>query len=242
MNKVKINDQIKTDKVRLISDKGEQMGIIKFDDALRQAKKLNMDLVLMSEDAKPLVCKILDYKKHIFEKKKQLGQAKKKHKRTFLKEVKFRPGTEQGDYDVKLRNLIKFLNAGDRAKVTIRFRGREVVYKDRGYDMLKRIEVDLEGIADLEQKTKLEGKLMVTVFKPTLKKKATKPSPDADAKPVPEVKPASDMKPASELKPAPESKPVPESKPASDAKPAPEVKPAPEPEAMPEVKATPEAV
>ncbi len=228
MNKVKINDQIKTDKVRLISDKGEQMGIIKFDDALRQAKKLNMDLVLMSGDAKPLVCKILDYKKHIFEKKKQLGQAKKKHKRTFLKEVKFRPGTEQGDYDVKLKKLIKFLNAGDRAKVTIRFRGREVVYKDRGYDMLKRIEADLEGIADLEQKTKLEGKLMVTVFKPTLKKKATKPLPDADAKPAPESKPASGEKPMSEGKP--ESKPVPE------------VKPAPEPEAMPEVKATPEAV
>ena len=230
MNKVKINDQIKTDKVRLISDKGEQMGIIKFDDALRQAKKLNMDLVLMSGDAKPLVCKILDYKKHIFEKKKQLGQAKKKHKRTFLKEVKFRPGTEQGDYDVKLKKLIKFLNAGDRAKVTIRFRGREVVYKDRGYDMLKRIETDLEGIADLEQKTKLEGKLMVTVFKPTLKKKATKPLPEVEgeAKPAPEANPVSDAKPTSEAKPAPE--------------PVSEAKPAPEPEAMPEVKATPEAV
>ena len=212
------------------------MGIIKFDDALRQAKKLNMDLVLMSGDAKPLVCKILDYKKHIFEKKKQLGQAKKKHKRTFLKEVKFRPGTEQGDYDVKLKKLIKFLNAGDRAKVTIRFRGREVVYKDRGYDMLKRIETDLEGIADLEQKTKLEGKLMVTVFKPTLKKKATKPLPEVgeEAMPAPEAKPVSGEKPMSEGKP--ESKPAPELKPVSEAKPAPE------PEAMPEVKATPEAV
>ena len=202
------------------------MGIIKFDDALRQAKKLNMDLVLMSGDAKPLVCKILDYKKHIFEKKKQLGQAKKKHKRTFLKEVKFRPGTEQGDYDVKLKKLIKFLNAGDRAKVTIRFRGREVVYKDRGYDMLKRIETDLEGIADLEQKTKLEGKLMVTVFKPTLKKKATKPSPDAEAQPASESKP--------DTKQTSESKAVPEVKPVSDAKPAPEAKSAPDAKTMPE--------
>ena len=210
------------------------MGIIKFDDALRQAKKLNMDLVLMSGDAKPLVCKILDYKKHIFEKKKQLGQAKKKHKRTFLKEVKFRPGTEQGDYDVKLKKLIKFLNAGDRAKVTIRFRGREVVYKDRGYDMLKRIETDLEGIADLEQKTKLEGKLMVTVFKPTLKKKATKPSPDAEAQPASESKP--------DTKPTSESKAVPEVKPVSDAKPAPESKPAPEAKSAPDAKTMPEAV
>ena len=210
------------------------MGIIKFDDALRQAKKLNMDLVLMSGDAKPLVCKILDYKKHIFEKKKQLGQAKKKHKRTFLKEVKFRPGTEQGDYDVKLKKLIKFLNAGDRAKVTIRFRGREVVYKDRGYDMLKRIETDLEGIADLEQKTKLEGKLMVTVFKPTLKKKATKPSPDAEAQPASESKP--------DTKPTSESKAVPEVKPVSDAKPAPESKPAPEAKSVPDAKTMPEAV
>lgn len=174
MDKAKINNQIETDKVRLISASGKQMGIMRFEDALRSAQKENMDLVLMAEDAQPPVCKILDYKKHVFEKKKQLGQAKKKRKKTGLKEVKFRPGTEQGDYDVKLKHLFKFLQNGDRVKVTIRFRGREVMYKERGYEMLKRIEDALADIATLEQATKMEGRLLVTVFKPSLKNKAAK--------------------------------------------------------------------
>lgn len=166
MIRTKINEQIAAAKVRLISQDGKQLGVVNFKQALHTARSQSLDLVLMTADANPPVCKILDFKKHVFDKKKQQGQAKRNHKRTILKEIKFRPDTEDGDYKVKTKRLVKFLTGGDRAKVTIRFRGREVVYKERGYDMLKRIENDLGNIAEVEQQSKLEGKLLITVFKP----------------------------------------------------------------------------
>ena len=172
MAKAKINNQIEANRIRLISSDGEQLGIVSFSEGLKKAQLLEMDLVLMSEDAKPPVCKILDYKKHNFERKKMLSQVKRNNKRTVLKEVKFRPDTGQGDYEVKLKRLNKFLSAGDRVKVTIRFRGREVVYKERGYELLERIAEQLGDLADVEQKSKLEGKLLVTVFKPVSRQEA----------------------------------------------------------------------
>ena len=171
MAKTKINEQIEADKVRLISTDGKQLGIFDFNKALHTARKEKKDLVLMTDVSDPPVCKILDFKKHIFEKKKQLGQAKRNNRRTILKEIKLRPDTEEGDYQVKLKRLFKFLNAGDRVKVTIRFRGREVVYKERGYKMLERVQNDLGELAEVEQQSKLEGKLLITVLKPSSKGK-----------------------------------------------------------------------
>lgn len=175
--RIKINEYIKAEEVRLISSEGEQMGVMSFQEALRAARTKDMDLVLMTEEAKPPVCKVMDFKKHIFEKKKQQGQAKRNHKRTILKEIKFRPDTGEGDYQVKLKRLIKFLTAGDRAKVTIRFRGREVVYKNRGFDMVERVTNDLIDIAEVEQSGKMEGKLLITVFKPLGKGKMKQAQP-----------------------------------------------------------------
>ena len=174
MREPKINEQITAERVRLIDLKGKQLGIINFVDALARAQRSNVDLVQVSEDSVPPVCKLLDYKKYIFDKKKKRSLSKRKHKRTVLKEVKFRPATEEGDYQVKLKNLSRFLEQGDRAKITIRFRGREVIYKDQGYEVLNRIVGDLAGIAEPEQESKLEGKQLMTVLRPIPKQQLNK--------------------------------------------------------------------
>lgn len=223
MRKIKINQNIEADKVLLISSDGKQLGVFKFHDALQQAQKQELDLVLMSGESNPPVCKILDFKKRIFEKKKQIGSAKKNVKRTSVKEIKFRPDTEQGDYNVKTKRLIKFLDAGDRVKVTIRFRGREIVYKERGYEMLVRIEKHLSGIADIEQKSKLEGKLLTAVFKPIPKssaKSSTKPSesPVANPSEKPSAKPIEP--PVAKSSPKPTEPPVAKSPPKPTEPPA----------------------
>lgn len=129
-----------------------------------------MDLVEISPNADPPVCKIMDYGKYQFEQNKKLQAAKKKQKQIQIKEVKFRPGTEEGDYQVKLRNLTKFLNEGDKTKITVRFKGREMSHRELGMDLLKRIEGDLEEIASVEQYPKLEGRQMVMVMGPKKKK------------------------------------------------------------------------
>ncbi len=129
-----------------------------------------MDLVEISPNADPPVCKIMDFGKYQFELNKKLQAAKKKQKQIQIKEIKFRPGTEEGDYQVKLRNLIKFLNEGDKTKITVRFKGRELAHRDLGMDLLKRIEHDLEEVALVEQFPKLEGRQMVMVMGPKKKK------------------------------------------------------------------------
>ncbi len=129
-----------------------------------------MDLVLIAPDAEPVVCKLMDYGKHIFEVKKQKAVQKKKQKQTQIKEMKFRPGTEEGDYQVKLRNLIRFLEAGDKAKVSLRFRGREMAHQELGMQLLKRVEVDLEELGTVEQHPKMEGRQMIMVIAPKKKK------------------------------------------------------------------------
>ncbi len=129
-----------------------------------------MDLVEISPNADPPVCKVMDYGKYLFEQSKKLQAAKKKQKQILLKEIKFRPGTEEGDYQVKLRSLTKFLDEGNKTKITVRFRGREMAHREIGMDLLKRLEKDLEELANVEQFPKFEGRQMVMVMGPKKKK------------------------------------------------------------------------
>lgn len=138
--------------------------------ALRVAEEAELDLVEISPTAKPPVCRIMDYGKFRFEQQKKAAEARKKQKQIQVKEVKFRPGTDEGDYQVKLRNLVRFLGEGDKAKITLRFRGREVVHQDIGLNLLKRIEDDLSEYGSVEQRPKMEGRQMVMVIAPSKKK------------------------------------------------------------------------
>jgi len=157
--------------VRLIGPDGEQVGIVPISQALKVAQDAKLDLVEIAPDASPVVCKVLDYGKHIFEAKKGKAAAKKKQRRMHVKEMKFRPGTEEGDYQVKLRNLTRFLNDGDKAKVTLRFRGREMAHQELGMELLKRIETDLAEIGTVEMFPKMEGRQLTMVLAPNSKKK-----------------------------------------------------------------------
>ncbi len=162
------NDQITADPVRLIGADGEQVGIVSLSDAKAAAEAATLDLVLIA-DSDPAVCKIMDYGKHVFEAKKQKAAQKKKQKRTQIKEMKFRPGTEEGDYQVKLRNLVRFLENGDKAKVTLRYRGREMAHQDIGMELLKRVEADLAELGSVEQFPKMEGRQLTMVIAPKKK-------------------------------------------------------------------------
>lgn len=135
-------------------------------DALANAQKATLDLVEIVPDSDPIVCKVMDYGKHLFDIKKTKAAAKKKQKQQQIKEMKFRPGTEEGDYKVKLRNLIRFLENGDKAKVSLRYRGREMAHQELGMEMMKRIEIDLEEIATVEQYPKMEGRQLLMVLSP----------------------------------------------------------------------------
>jgi translation initiation factor IF-3 len=138
-------------------------------EALRMAEEAELDLVEVSPTAKPPVCRIMDYGKFLFEKNKQRQVAKKKQKQVQIKEVKFRPGTEEGDYQVKLRNLVRFLNEGDKAKITLRFRGREMAHQELGLKLLNRVEQDLIELGAVEQRPRMEGRQMVMVIAPKKK-------------------------------------------------------------------------
>ena len=150
---------------------GSQVGVVTLQEALDAAQKETLDLVEISPDAEPPVCKIMDYGKHVFDIKKKVALQKKKQKQTQVKEMKFRPGTDQGDYDIKLRNLVRFLENGDKAKVTLRFRGREMAHQELGMAMMKRVEADLIELAQVEQYPKMEGRQMTMVLAPRSKKK-----------------------------------------------------------------------
>ena len=139
-------------------------------EAKRIAYDAGMDLVEIAPQADPPVCRVMDYGKFRFEQNKKLQAAKKKQKQIQVKEVKFRPGTGEGDYQIKLRNLIRFLEDGDKAKVTVRFRGREMAHRELGMELLKRVEKDLEDYAAVEQHPKMEGRQMVMVLAPKKRK------------------------------------------------------------------------
>ena len=152
--------------VRLIDAEGENRGVVPIEEALAAAEEAELDLVEIVPNADPPVCRIMDYGKFRFEESKKAQAARKKQKQIQLKEVKFRPGTDEGDYRVKMRNLRKFLEQGNKGKVTIRFRGREMAHRELGAQLLQRIESELEDIATVEQRPKMEGRQMVMVLAP----------------------------------------------------------------------------
>lgn len=167
VDKTRINDDITAAEIRLIDLEGEQAGIVSLNEALDAAAEAGVDLVEISPNAEPPVCRVMDYGKFVYEKSKQQKEQKKKQKLIQVKEVKFRPGTDEGDYQVKLRNLRRFLEGGDKAKVTIRFRGREMAHQELGIDLLERIKNDLDEVSACESfPRRAEGRQMIMVLAP----------------------------------------------------------------------------
>jgi len=170
-----------------VAEDGEQLGIVPTRDALRMAEEREVDLVEIAPLAKPPVCKLMDYGKFKYREAKKAHEAKLKQKQIQVKEVKFRPGTDEGDYKIKLRNLTRFLEEGDKTKVTLRFRGREMAHQEFGIRLLERVKADLEPVGIVEQFPRMEGRQLVMVLGPkktgvpVKKKAATKP---AGEKPV----------------------------------------------------------
>lgn len=150
----------------LIDAQGQKIGILPTREALLKAQEAEQDLVEIAPHAKPPVCRIMDYGKYLFEANKKRHAAKKKQKQVQVKEVKLRPTTDEGDYQVKLRSLIRFLEEGDKAKITLRFRGREMTHQDLGQQLLKRLETDLAEYGIVEQHAKLEGRQLVMLISP----------------------------------------------------------------------------
>ena len=152
--------------MRLIGIEGEQLGIVKTSEALRLAEEGGVDLVEIAPQAVPPVAKLMDYGKFRYQEQKKAAEAKSKQKQVQIKEIKFRPGTDDGDYNVKLRNLTRFLEDGDKCKVTLRFRGREMAHQDIGARLLERVRTDLDEIGVVEQMPKMEGRQMVMMIAP----------------------------------------------------------------------------
>lgn len=150
----------------MIDAEGEQLGVVSIEEALHAAEEAGLDLVEVAANAKPPVCRIMNYGKYRFEQHKKQQEARKNQKRIQVKEVKFRPGTDEGDYQVKLRNLQRFLTDGAKAKVTVRFRGRELAHQKLGHELLARVEADLAEIGIVEQKADMEGRQMTMVMAP----------------------------------------------------------------------------
>jgi translation initiation factor IF-3 len=160
----RINGEIQAREVRLVGQEGEQLGIASIADALSRAGALDLDLVEISPNAVPPVAKIMDYGKFKYEQSKKQHEAKMKQKQVQIKEIKLRPGTDDGDYQVKMRNIVRFLEDGDKVKITLRFRGREMAHQEIGMAQLNRIEADLAELAVIEQRPKLEGRQMVMMI------------------------------------------------------------------------------
>ena len=165
----RLNEEITAPEVRLVGIEGEQLGIVPVRQALALAEEAGVDLVEIAPLAAPPVCKIMDFGKFKYQEAKRAHDAKLKQKQIQVKEVKFRPGTDDNDYSIKLRNLIKFLQDGDKAKITLRFRGREMAHQEFGIRMLERIKADLEEVGTVEQFPKMEGRQLVMVIAPTKK-------------------------------------------------------------------------
>jgi translation initiation factor IF-3 len=152
--------------VRLVGIEGEPIGIVPIEEAMRQAEVAEIDLVEIAPTAKPPVCRLMDYGKFKYRESKKAHEAKLKQKQIQVKEVKFRPGTDEGDYKIKVRNLTRFLTEGDKTKVTLRFRGREMAHQELGMQLLKRVEADLKEVGVVEQWPKLEGRQMIMILAP----------------------------------------------------------------------------
>ncbi|MFO7718030.1 MAG: translation initiation factor IF-3 [Thermodesulfobacteriota bacterium] len=164
------NHQIRVPEVRVVNSDGEQVGVMPTNDARQMAEEEGLDLVEVSPKARPPVCKIMDYGKYQYEQKKRTQEAKKKQTQVQLKEVKFRPKTDEHDYQTKVRHIQRFLENGDRCKVTIFFRGREIVHKERGQEILERVQRDLAEEAKVEQQARVEGRTMSMTLAPVAKR------------------------------------------------------------------------
>ena len=161
-----VNKAIRAQSVRVITDNGEMLGVLPIDVALKEARDRGLDLVEVSPKANPPVCKIIDYGKYKYQLQKKQAEAKKKQKTFEVKEVKLRPGIEDHDYEVKLKSIQRFLSEGDKVKITLRFKGREMAYQQRGMEVLKKLESEIESVAKIEQVPTLEGKQMIMVVAP----------------------------------------------------------------------------
>jgi len=167
--RVRRNEEIDATEVRVIDSKGEQRGVLPLLEAIEIAQEEGLDLVEVSPMAEPPVCRIMDFGKYLFEQNKKSQAAKRKQKQVHVKEIKFRPGTDEGDYQIKLRKLVEFLEIGDKTKITLRFRGREMAHKELGAQLLARVRDDLEEHGVVEQMPQMEGRQMVMVMSPKKK-------------------------------------------------------------------------
>ena len=166
---------IKANEVMLIDSSGEKQGIVTINDALEAATKASLDLVqVSSSDSEPIVCKLLDYGKHIFDKKKSISTSKIKVKRNTTKEIKFRPSTDVGDYNIKLKKIKSFILDGDKTKISVRFRGREILNSDLGLNLLNNLRDELMEIAQVDQEPSLEGRQLLMVLSPLKRNKSLK--------------------------------------------------------------------
>ena len=156
--------------MRLIGPEGEAIGVVSLSEALKLAEQHDVDLVEIAPTASPPVCRLMDYGKFKYEEQKKSHEARLKQKQIQIKEIKFRPATDDGDYQIKLRNLRRFLEEGDKGKVTLRFRGREITHQDIGMRVLERVKADVEDVGQVEQMPKLEGRQMIMVIAPKKKK------------------------------------------------------------------------
>jgi len=202
----RINGEINAPEVRLIGQEGEQLGIVPVREALRMAEEGEIDLVEIAPLAKPPVCKLMDFGKFKYREAKKQHEAKLKQKQIQVKEVKFRPGTDEGDYQIKLRNLIKFLDEGDKTKVTLRYRGREMAHQEFGIRLIERVKSDLESHAVVEQYPKMEGRQLVMVLSPKKAAVPAKAASKAGPKPARKVAKAA-AKAVEEVAEIPKEKP-----------------------------------
>lgn len=168
--KVLVNKQIRAPQVRLIAEDGKQVGVVPLIEALQQAQAVGLDLVEISPQADPPVCRVMDYGKYLFEINKQKAVARKKQRQAQVKEIKLRSVTGEGDYQIKMRNAMRFLADGDKVKFTVRFRGRELMYQEQGMKLLQRVLEEVKDVAVIEQHPKMEGKQLGMVISPSKKK------------------------------------------------------------------------
>ena len=162
----RVNDRIRANEIRLIGAEGENIGVVTPQRGMELAEQVGLDLVEISPNAEPPVCKIMDFGKYKYETQKREAEARKNQKIIEIKEIKFRPGTDTHDYDVKMRNILKFLDNGDKVKITLRFRGREMAHQQLGMELLNRVADDVAEVAKVENMPRLEGRQMVMMIAP----------------------------------------------------------------------------
>ncbi len=167
--KQRVNREITAPEVRLVGEEGEQLGIVSLNASLSMAEEAGLDLVEIAPMAVPPVCKLMDFGKFKYQEQKKAHEARLKQKQVQVKEVKLRPGTDENDYQIKLRNLKRFLEEGDKCKVTLRFRGREMAHQEFGLRQLERVKADLEELGQVEQMPKMEGRQMIMIIAPKKK-------------------------------------------------------------------------